>query len=342
MFKDLLIKKNVHFKSTWKSPANIAFVKYWGKIGKQIPANPSLSMTLKECYTETSVEFSENSCLSVELYLDSIRNDSFAVKIKNYLESLLEYWPELSKLKVVIYTKNTFPQGTGIASSASGLSAFALAFTEYLYFINSREIDSLFYRISSNLARLASGSASRSVYGGFVSWGDLSNDYATVVEDVHSIFSNLQDTVLIISDKEKKVSSTGGHQHMGVHPFKEARYQLAKFNYAESLKCFKNGDLEKLGIIIEQEALTLHALMMSSHNPYILLRPNSLLAIEMVKDFREQTKLPLYFTLDAGPNLHLIYPSSEKNKIQTFINHELSQLSIRVIHDEMGMGPCRL
>ena len=94
-----------------------------------------------------------------------------------------------------------------------------------------------------------------------------------------------------------------------------------------------------MGNILESEALSLHAMMMTSPNPYILIKPKTLVAMEMIRIFREETKLPLYFTLDAGPNLHLIYPSTHLNKIQTFIQHELSPLALKVIEDERGEGP---
>jgi diphosphomevalonate decarboxylase len=325
------------FETTWRSPSNIAFVKYWGKKGHQIPANPSLSMTLKECYTETKVSFTPSDHLKVELYLDGVREEKFSHKIEKYLSSLLDLsW--LQKINVNIQTKNTFPHGTGIASSASGLSAFALCLTDYLFHLSGEKKN--FYPTASYLSRLASGSACRSVYGNFVSWGDKSDFIADQVE-FHPDFLLLKDSVLVISGEEKKVSSTSGHGRMSEHSFSEARYIQAKKNYDSLSSSLKSGDLEHVGKILESEALSLHAMMLTSPNPYTLLRPNTLAAIEMIWSFRSETKLPLYFTLDAGPNLHLIYPESCQNKIQTFISHELSSLIQNVIHDERGEGPIR-
>ena len=101
----------------------------------------------------------------------------------------------------------------------------------------------------------------------------------------------------------------------------------------------KVGDMERVGTILENEALSLHAMMMTSPESYTLLQPNSLLVMEMVRAFRSETKIPLYFTLDAGPNLHLIYPDSHKNKIQTFISNELSSFAVKIIDDGRGEGP---
>lgn len=322
------------FETTWRSPSNIAFVKYWGKKGHQLPANPSLSMTLKECVTETKVTFAPSGELKVELFLDGVKEDKFAAKIQKYIESLSDI-PQLKKVHYTIHTKNTFPHGTGIASSASGLSAFCLCLTEYLG-ASGKE----FFETASFLSRLASGSACRSVYGGFTTWGDHSDYFASQIE-VHKDFAHLRDSVLVVSGQEKVVSSTAGHGRMNEHAFAAARFVQAKNNFEKMVSALKSGDSEEMGRILESEALSLHAMMMTSPEAYTLLKPNSIAAMEMIWDFRRETKLPLYFTLDAGPNLHLIYPQSHEHKIRTFIGHELSKLAEKVIEDERGEGPVK-
>lgn len=330
------------FETTWRSPSNIAFVKYWGKKGHQIPANPSLSMTLKDCFTETMVTFIPHDTLLVELYLEEKKEDKFALKIKTYLEGLVPELPLLKNIRCIVKTKNTFPHGTGIASSASGMSAFALCLTDYLHFLSGEEISEVFYKRASYLSRLASGSACRSIYGGFTTWGaselnESSDKYATPFE-VHSEFSHLKDSILIISSEEKSVSSRSGHGRMNEHPFAESRFLQAKSNFSLMVSALKSGDMETMGRILEGEALSLHAMMMTSPEAYMLMRPNTLAAIERIWAMRRETGLPLYFTLDAGPNLHLIYPEAFQNKIQTFINHELSPLCHKIINDEVGDG----
>ncbi len=324
------------FESRWISPANIAFVKYWGKKGHQLPANPSVSMTLKNCVTKTRTEFEISDRLQVELFLDGKIEDKFSAKIRKYIETLPFPW--IQNLSIKIHTKNTFPHGTGIASSASGLSALALTLTEYMYHSVDQQPDSKFFSRASCLGRLASGSASRSLFGGFASWGDESDEFATPM-DVHADFMRLKDTLLVISGVEKTVSSSHGHNRMQQHPFKEARFSQAKAHYDLMKSALKSGDLEKMGQILENEALTLHALMMTSPDSYTLLKPNTLTAIEKIKEFRRETQLPLYFTLDAGPNLHLIHP--EDSKISYFISEELKGLSEKIIEDEVGQGPVK-
>lgn len=324
------------FSTRWRSPSNIAFVKYWGKKGHQIPANHSLSLTLKECYTETETFFTPSEEFKVELFLNGNLEEKFSQKIEKYIVSLSLPW--LTKVSFRIETRNTFPHGTGIASSASGLSAFALCLTEYLYFLKGTEGN--FFETASNLARLASGSACRSVYGGFTSWGEVSDDFASPVE-VHPEMKNLRDTVLVVSSEEKAVSSTRGHGQMSEHYFAEARFKQARVNFDKMKRSLQAGDLETMGTILESEALSLHAMMLTSPEYYMLLKPQTLTAIQMIWSFRQETKLPLYFTLDAGPNLHLIYPEAHQDKIKTFINHELSPIAQKVIDDERGEGPVK-
>lgn len=333
------------FESTWNSPSNIAFVKYWGKKGHQIPANPSLSMTLSECTTTTKTKFTPADALSVSLKLEGKSNEKFAAKIQTYLETLKTDMPWITKLNVEIETSNTFPHGTGIASSASGLSAFALTLTDYLHHLKPEGDESLFLKRASFLSRLASGSACRSVYGGYASWGEsglpeTTDKYATSMK-VHTELAHLHDTVMVVSGKEKNVSSRAGHDRMTDHFFAEARYHQAKVNFTRCVDAMKAGDMEEVGKILETEALSLHAMLMTSPNYFTLLKPNTIAAMEMIWAFRNETKLPLYFTLDAGPNLHLIYPEVFKNKISTFITHELAPLSEKIIDDHTGEGPKR-
>jgi diphosphomevalonate decarboxylase len=333
------------FSSCWQSPSNIAFVKYWGKKGHQLPANPSLSMSLSECHTRTQSVFSPSEGLSVTLKLEGKERPDFALKIAQYLTSLSEELPWLKNLSVSIESSNTFPHGTGIASSASGLSAFALTLTDYFYKMFHINHDELFFQRASYLSRLASGSACRSVFGGFSTWGEChlagSSDLFASPLEVHSNFQHLMDSVLVLSSSEKAVSSRSGHGRMESHHFAQARFEQAKRNFERTVSALKAGDLSEVGALLEAEALALHAMMLTSPEPYILFEPNTILAMKAIWAFRKETGLPLYFTLDAGPNLHLIYPDVHHHKIQTFIGHELSALCETIIHDRLGKGPHR-
>lgn len=329
------------FTTTWTAPSNIAFIKYWGKKGPQLPANPSLSMSLQECVTKTQLEVTEHDEFTVEVLFNEKPSEVLTKKLFDYIKSIPDL--DISKKKFKITTSNTFPHGTGIASSASGMAALALCLAEYHKSLSASEFDIEFFKEASSWARLGSGSACRSVFGGFNTWGecgesDRSDLFATPLS-VHPSFKKLKDSILVIDDQEKKVSSTAGHGEMKNHLFSAARFESAKKHFSRMVSALKSGDMEEVGTLLEKEALELHGMMMTSPHPYILLKPNTLAAIELVQDFRIQTKIPLFFTLDAGPNLHLIYLDTHTSKVETFIQHELLPLAKKVIHDVCGEGP---
>ncbi|MEL6926729.1 MAG: diphosphomevalonate decarboxylase, partial [Bacteroidota bacterium] len=255
-------------------------------------------------------------------------------------------------LHLTIHTSNSFPHSAGIASSASSMGALALCLCslEDQLFGTLKE-DAAFRQKASYVARLGSGSASRSIYAYMGAWGSTSDIegssdlYAVGFESpLHEVFKTFHDDILIISKGEKSVSSTAGHALMDDNIYADNRYMQAKRNLQNLLPALRKGDLEMFGKITEQEALTLHALMMSSNPPYILMQPNSLAAIQKVQRFRADTGHPLYFSLDAGPNLHLLYPDEIKTTVQAFIQSELVQLCEggQIIQDQVGLGPLEI
>lgn len=323
-----------------KAPSNIAFVKYWGKYGVQMPLNPSISMTLSHSYTETSWELIKSDSFSLEVYLDGELVPGFNKKITKWFDLLFSLNSEdfefLKTSKSIIRTHNTFPHSTGIASSASAFGALAMCLAQLHAKLNSRELE---VEEVSELARLGSGSAARSIEGPFCEWGKSSERYASAIKDIDTKFQNLKDAICIVSSKEKEISSTIGHGMMDEHVFKDARIKQANKNYHDIINAMQNGDLMEFGRILEQEALSLHALMMSSHDSYTLLEGNSIELIKAVRLWRQAHKEPLFFTLDAGPNLHLIYPASIEEKVRSFLSsNEVSSLVSNIIYDELGSG----
>lgn len=337
-------------KIAWRSPSNIAFIKYWGKYGIQYPKNPSLSMTLDKCATETSITLmpKENDRERDFTFLfHGKENKAFSKRIDTYLKSLRPFLSFFGDYKLLISSENSFPHSTGIASSASAMSAMALCLSslEQRYAGNSEKD---FYRQASQMARLGSGSAARSLYKGYSLWGETalvsnsSNDYAIEFsEDVHEDFLCMKDAVLIINKEQKAVSSSVGHSLMEGHPYSEQRFKQANDNLASLLKVFKSGDFEEFAFILENEALSLHAMMMTAKPWYTLLSPNTITAIQRIRDFRNETNTKIAFTLDAGPNIHIIYPGSEELKVSEFINSELLILcqGQKIIKDNIGLGP---
>lgn len=335
-------------KVAWRSPSNIALVKYWGKRGVQIPQNPSLSFTLQNSFSEMEVSFESAKGFDMEFYFEGKENEKFKSKIVNFLHSIEQDYPFLKNIYLQIHSKNSFPHSAGIASSASSMSALALCIGSIAEEIMDRKLAKQdFLQQASYLARLASGSACRSIYGGAVAWGvtpalpDSSNEYATSLPfEMNPIFQGYRDTILIVSASEKSVSSRAGHALMNHHPFAEVRYQQANTNLVRLVDVLKSGDIEHFISIVESEALTLHGLMMNSEPSFILMQPNTLKMIALIRDFRKQTAIPVCFTLDAGPNIHLLYPKKWENEIQQWINDELAEFCENkyYIHDCIGQG----
>jgi len=333
----------------YSSPSNIALVKYWGKKAHQIPANPSISFTLNNCKTLTTLKFKKKTTegFSFEVFLEGVVQNDFKPKIEQFFKRIEVYVPFVSKYHFDIHTSNTFPHSSGIASSASGMSALALCLMEVEQHLNPDISKAFFNRKASFLSRLGSGSACRSIEGPLVVWGAHKNisgssdlvglKYPYVV---HPHFNNFCDTILLVDKGEKQVSSTVGHDLMHGHPFAAQRFAQAQAAMDALIEVFKTGDLKAFISIVEREALTLHAMMMSSDPYFILMKPNTLEIINKIWTFRAKTGLHLCFTLDAGANVHVLFPESEAKEIQEFIETELLMYcqNEQYIQDKLGAG----
>lgn len=310
-------------------PSNIALIKYWGKYEGQIPANPSISFTLSNCKTETKMIFKSGEKFSVKTFLAGKEETKFSEKIEKYFRSIEKYLLWILQGSFVIETENTFPHSSGIASSASGFGAIAKCLMEMDREFSGKDFFDV--KKASFLARLGSGSACRSVYDGLVVWGEVnevkgSSDLYAVKypnEEIHPIFRDFNDYVLLIHEGQKSVSSTVGHGLMNTNPYAERRFQEARENFVPMKEILKSGDLQAFMKLVEHEALTLHAMMMMSDPAFILMQTGTLQVINRVWEFRKETNLPLFFTLDAGANVHLLFPSEKKAEISNFIETEL-------------------
>ena len=320
-------------KITQKAPSNIALVKYWGKREGQLPANPSVSFTLTNCYTETSVTYTPEHTASFEFFFEGEAKPLFHPKLTTFFERIADLVPFIKEYHLRIDSHNSFPHSSGIASSASAMAALALCLVRMEQQLGTPMTEEEALQKASVLARLGSGSACRSVYSGLVVWGahksiaGSSDDYGIPYPlTVNEVFKNYQDSILLIDKGRKQVSSSVGHNLMHGHPFAQARFAQAHQHIEELIPVFAAGDLERFIAIIESEALTLHAMMQTSQPYFILMRPNTLEAINRIWAFRQETKTPVGFTLDAGANVHLLYPAFCKEAVQAFITAELKEL----------------
>ena len=338
---------------SWQSPSNIALIKYWGKHGIQLPNNASLSMTLKSAVTNTQMQYrNSKNGLKIEYYFEGKRNLTFEQKVVRFLESIIHEFPFLKLYELVFESSNSFPHSTGIASSASSMCALALCLVTLEELATEKKYSKVnFFQRASHIARLGSGSASRSVYGAWATWGETdliessSNLYATPLQlSIHEKFMKMGDAVLLVSSKQKAVSSTLGHGLMNKHPYAKGRYVQAGENLKTLMKAMERGDFETFASVVENEALSLHGLLMTSSPDGMLIKPESIAIIEAVRKFRKEKGVEVCFTLDAGPNVHLLYPLNEKAKIHAFIKSELVQFCEykKWLDDETGEGPDKI
>lgn len=335
----------------WKSPSNIAIIKYWGKYDVQLPRNPSLSFTLNNAHTFTCLKYKFKSTqgFSFEVILNGEENDSFKPKILKFFELIKDIYPFLSQLHFTIETENTFPHSAGIASSASAMSALALCLCSLEQkFFGTLSDHNEFLRKASYLSRIGSGSACRSIYPVASLWGKTklahgSSDYFAIPMEskIHEVFHTFHDDIMIVSKDEKAVSSSAGHSLMDNNPFASSRYEQANERLELLLEALQEGDIHKFGTICEDEALSLHALMMLSKPSYVLIKPATLSIIEEIRSFRNEFKIPVYFTLDAGPNVHVLYPDLYKQVVSGFIQQRLMPLCEdgAYLDDNLGQGP---
>ena len=339
---------------TWQTPSNIALVKYWGKSNPQIPKNASISFTLNNCHTITTIDFEKkekSKTVDFDLFFEGKQKEAFKPKIAEFFTRIQEYCPFIFEYKMTINSENSFPHSSGIASSASGLSAIAMCLMSLEAELNSELSQEFINKKASFLARLGSGSASRSVEGPLVVWGNHpeiegSSDLFGVQfpHKVHSVFENYQDAILLVDKGEKQVSSTIGHNLMHEHPYAENRFKQANDNLEKLSKILQNGDIKAFVNLVESEALTLHAMMLTSNPYFILMKPNTLEIINRIWEYRNENNSNICFTLDAGANVHVLYPETEKEKVNQFISRELSKYCQKnqYICDTVGFGAKQL
>jgi diphosphomevalonate decarboxylase len=334
----------------WSCPSNIAMIKYWGKRPVQLPMNPSLSLTLDKARTITRVTYAFDPAAagpSLRFRFEGKQVPAFETRVARTVTGLSPYLPTLAHASLEIESRNTFPHSSGIASSASSMGALALCLVQMEERLRGGDGKSLPMKKVSFLARLGSGSASRSLFGGFSLWGESegwtgsSDEYAVPVDHFHESFRGTRDTILVVESGAKKVSSSVGHGMMDKNPFASARFDQARENLQVLRIALEDGDWPRFIEVMEEEALSLHAMMLSSKPGYLLMQPGTVAVIQKVRQYRKETGSMVGFTLDAGANVHLIYPGEEEKKIHGFITGELLPYceQNRIIRDRMGKGP---
>lgn len=336
-------------KVSYSSPSNIAIIKYWGKEpGDQIPMNPSLSMTLDQCRSFTTMEYEigDETEPQLEVFFEGIRAHDIEAKLQRWFTKITYFFSWLKQSRLRVETHNNFPHSAGIASSASGMSAMAMCLAAIDARINA-ESSSVDLSLISNIARLGSGSASRSVMGPWVIWGktenvpDANQQHAVVLHDVHPDFARLHDTIIVVDKTPKRISSRDGHTLMEGHPWRQGRIEQVATHMQSLLKALRTGHWDTFSKITENEALSLHALMLASEGGMMLWKGNTVEWMHYIREQRQQHNVPMTFTLDAGANIHLIYPDGAREKVLEILQTAPIPY-IKLIHDHTGQGPEKL
>ena len=278
---------------TVRSYANIAIIKYWGKKAEKemVPATSSISLTLENMYTETTLSPLPADARADDFYINGqLQNEAEHKKMSKIID---RYRPEGAGF-VRIDTKNNMPTAAGLSSSSSGLSALVKACNAYFQLgLNRREL--------ALEAKFASGSSSRSFYGPLAAWDKDSGEIYPVETDL-----KLAMIMLVLEDQKKPISSRDGMKLcVETSTTFEEWIRQSEQDYKDMLIYLKENDFEKVGVLTEKNALAMHATTKTANPPFSYLTDASYEAMDFVRQLREQGE-SCYFTMDAGPNVKVL------------------------------------
>ena len=312
-------------KATAVANPNIAFVKYWGQVDTalNLPANPSLSMNLAALTTATTVEFRPGLPSDVV----TINSEAASGQARARVSAHLDRVRALAGVedRAWVSSRNDFPSGTGLASSASGFAALTLAATRAA----GLDLDEV---ALSRLARLGSGSASRSVPAGFVLWTGDSDESSFGRQVAPPEHWDLRDVVALVAYEHKAVGSHDGHRLAPTSPFYQARLAAVPDRLARVRHAIETRDLAALGAEMEADALAMHGVMLTSQPALLYWQPGTVAVLQAVRDWRAEG-LGVWFTMDAGPNVHCFCEATDANEVEARLRN------IPGVQDVIVSGP---
>lgn len=321
--------------TTVEAPANIAFIKYWGAedLERAIPLNPSISMTLRRCVSRTSVQLlGAGMDDEIQLVKDGeLRpaSGSFRDRIAVHLDRLREWAGREEGLRIA--TRNSFPSSAGMASSASGFAALTVAVTRAFGQQPDRAM------LSELARRSGSGSAARSVLGGYVEWpAGREPEHCVAVELAPAGHWDLRDVIALVQDGPKEVSSLQGHLRAPSSPHFERRQELLPRRLERVRQAIRDRSLEALGPILEEDAIELHLIAMSSRPPIFYWKPPTLRVLERVRHLREEG-VGAWVTMDAGANVHVICEPRNEGAVVEALSAVPGVSDL--VRDRVGAGP---
>ncbi len=278
---------------------NIAFIKYWGNKDDalRLPQNPSLSMNLAGLFTDTQVSWDDSISSDILSINGQIADHTSTKRVNEHLTAIRDRLQINAFARVE--SRNNFPIGAGIASSASAFAALSLAAVVAAgYDMSEREL--------STFARLGSGSASRSVPAGFVEWHEGEDHRTSYAETIAPPeYWNLVDLVAVVSDKHKSVTSKHGHTTASTSDLQVARVAKSASRLKTCKQAILDRDFTTFADVVEIDSNLMHAVMMTSKPPLFYWQPTSLTIMQKVREWREDG-LNVCYTLDAGPNVHCL------------------------------------
>ncbi|MCY3077862.1 diphosphomevalonate decarboxylase [Aerococcus sp. JJEM-2022b] len=296
------------YRGICRAHTNIALIKYWGKRDDELilPMNSNLSLTLDRFYSETQISFSKDiveDCFQLD---GEWQDNSEVEKISRFVDLFRQLAQVDLACEVISY--NHVPTAAGLASSASAFAALAGACNQALRL----DLDPL---ALSRLARRGSGSATRSIFGGFVEWQKGTGDHDSQAVPFDDANWDVGMVVLALNTKKKAISSRRGMKHtVATSPFYQLWPQVSEKKLLEMKAAIKARDLDWMGEIAENHAMLMHATTLSADPAFTYLEAESLKAIEAVKGLRQQG-YKAYFTMDAGPNVKILCPYYQSQAI---------------------------
>lgn len=319
-------------KAAVRAHTNIALIKYWGKADETLflPMNSSLSLTLDGLYTDTFVEISD-TFTEDQFYLnDVLQSPEETAKISRFLD----LFRNKSGITHFIQVKsvNHVPTAAGLASSASAFAALAGALNRATGL--NMDLETL-----STYARRGSGSATRSLFGGFVEWQKGTSSEDSMAVPVDDASWDIGMVIIAVNKSAKKISSrVGMKQTVETSPFYPAWVASAEEDLLAIKKAIKAQDFEKVGQITEHSAMKMHGSMLGAETPIIYFEPDSIKAIRAVRALREQGIL-CYVTMDAGPNVKVLCRLSEAGKIKEMLREYFSEDQLLISGPGQGIRP---
>lgn len=321
---------NITDSAIARAHSNIAFVKYWGNRdqGLRLPSNSSISMNLADLHTTTTVEWNRELHADKLTINGAIANENARKRVEKHLDALRARF-ETDRFARVD-SRNNFPMGTGIASSASAFAALTTAACAAIGAdVSEREL--------SILSRLGSGSAARSIPSGFVEWQAGDSHESSYAESLAPADHwKLVDLIAIVSREHKQIGSSAGHETAASSIFQPARVATAAERMTSVKTAILRRDFERFADVVEEDSNLMHGVMMTSRPPLFYWEPLSLAIMEGVRRWRQDENLMVCYTLDAGPNVHCICGEGDAVAVTTRLRELCGE--IEILRSGVGSG----